>query len=239
MSRRRFVVAGTGRSGTLYLARLLTACGLRTSHELAHMPPLPLGPARAREVWKRRVRPHLATAGGGMGPRLEALVPFVGDCSWMCVPALPELTCTRVLVVRHPAATIDSMRRKRFLGAPYAPHTAAWLRRNFELWDDGRNDEARFWVEWNDRALDHVELVLRLEDLGPAAVAGIADRAGLAIDTDRVATAFASVSPATNTVTSARPSAGSTARLDEVAPGLDDGVRAGVERMAERLGYRL
>lgn len=95
--RRKFVVTGSGRSGTEYIALTLSAAGLRCGHEAV------------------------------FGPRTRTTPAFGawdGDASWLAAPFLAALPSSTVVLhqVRHPFAVISSWYGLRFLAddGPYS-----------------------------------------------------------------------------------------------------------------------
>lgn len=109
MRRLRYVVTGTGRSGTVYLARLLTAAGLPCGHE-SFFTPWGLDMARARLAGHAPVYSSAISveAGGDWVPKPDELV---ADSSYMAAPYLYsdllEGACI-IHAVRHPIAVINS-----------------------------------------------------------------------------------------------------------------------------------
>lgn len=142
----RFVVTGTGRSGTAYCALVLQEQGVRAGHEAVYRPD-------HRGSWRG----------------LE------GDVSWLAVPRLEaERFEGRVVhVVRDPRWCIrSSLRIGKFQRAPR--DETPWLRYarlhcpTAWLAADPYERACRFWVEWNQRAEAVADVTLRLEALSPA-----------------------------------------------------------------------
>lgn len=135
----RLVVTGTGRSGTGWCAAVLNSAGIFTGHERV------FGPKQA--------------AGG-----LIDWSEYHADCSWMAVPRLPLMGVRAALVVRHPLDVVSSMyqigfgigsfdnefSRVAFFAGTMTPDLDGYL---------------RFWVNWNQDALDVVERVFRFDTL--------------------------------------------------------------------------
>lgn len=74
-----FVIVGTGRSGSGYVAQLLSALGIPTGHE------------------------------GVFNPRPQRRDDLKGDCSWQALPYLQDFEGKVLLHTRHPAKFIRSM----------------------------------------------------------------------------------------------------------------------------------
>lgn len=142
----RFIVAGTGRSGTKWCATALRVAGLLCGHEQVF--------TTAQLV---RNDP----------PRWRQ---FAGDSSLAATPLLhryPQMT--RILVVRHPYDFAQSwLFNGSFLanGAP-ADLTRFVGRRFPEVLSAANDTEATllYWCVWNETALAHVNEVLPLEQL--------------------------------------------------------------------------
>src|SRR5262245_52976939 len=141
-----FVITGTPRSGTTYMASLLRELGFDCTHE------------RCFDPWRivfAEDRPDTS--------------PW-GDSSWLAVPYLGDLpTVTRVIhVVRDPVDSINSIIGTGQLDWPHDYRTFIahhwhgdrdWWPR--ELTDPGE----RFWLDWNARieASGRVDLRVQLE----------------------------------------------------------------------------
>ena len=109
MKRLQYVVTGTGRSGTVYLANLLTASGIPCGHE-SIFTPWGLEEARARLGGRIPIDVSLISrqSCGAWQPNLADLV---ADSSYMAGPYLDDelLHDTRIIhAVRHPLAVINS-----------------------------------------------------------------------------------------------------------------------------------
>lgn len=233
MSEPRFVITGTGRSGTMHTARLLTAAGLRCGHEeyFRGNPSLfergprrrgvgklrtPVG--RAREWWRRRPL------------RLD------GDASWMAVPRLESFGGVRVLQLRHPMAVVRSFTGTRFFSEPERYGSQAeYARAFFDPSGDDVLDAMRWWVLWNSWAAAHADLVVRLEDLGVETVAEILERLDEPDSQARAQAALESTTPGAN---SSRTRGASPDALgpDDLPTGKD---LDALDAAARRFGYSL
>ena len=122
----RYIATGTGHSGTGYVSRLLSSCGLRVGHEAVF---------RANGTTEY----HSDVAGAWDGDSSWAAAPFVRD--W------PEATI--IHAVRHPLATIQSLTlnntgpanhewQNAFVGIDL-PHTGKQRIRR----------QTQYWVRWN------------------------------------------------------------------------------------------
>lgn len=145
----RFVVAGTGRSGTKWCATVLRVAGHACGHEQVFM----TGRLARAPDWDSR------WADG-----------WDGDSSLAAVPFLPRLQhLTRLLVVRHPLTFAGSICRVGPLlerSQPEGLH--AYLDDAYPWIADAPDDVAAaidYWIAWNRAALPHVDRVARIEDL--------------------------------------------------------------------------
>jgi hypothetical protein len=109
MKRLQYVVTGTGRSGTVYLANLLTKCGLPCGHE-SIFTPWGLDEALARLAGKSAVNVSSISV-ESCGDWFDGSRDLVADSSYMAAPFLDHavLQDAHVLhVVRHPMDVINS-----------------------------------------------------------------------------------------------------------------------------------
>lgn len=197
----RFVVAGTGRSGTGFLSRALTELGLPTGHEAVF--DFDLESSGTLERWAHP-RPY-----AGHEDYDEELV---GDASLGVVFSLGRLegtVSTLVHVTRNPADVLRS-----WLGSPFfairctchpneadvhlrTPYAKAMLRA-FPIGEEGTElGRAVRWMTESSRALELYGEVaedfgvsylrLRLEDLGAYRLAGLAAHLGATADLDELA----------------------------------------------------
>lgn len=133
----RFVVTGCGRSGTKYMAHLLSAAGVECGHERAYN-------ANRRGEWDPGQR---------------------ADSSWMAATYLP-LDVPVVLLVRHPLAVVKSWTEIGFfdvdIGNPtHSPleHAAPWV---YEYGQPADRALA-MWLTLTATVLSHAEMIVRLE----------------------------------------------------------------------------
>jgi hypothetical protein len=109
MKQLQYVVTGTGRSGTVYLANLLTKCGLPCGHECVFTP-WGLDEALARLEGQAAIRVS-AIAVESCGDWLGGVGGLVADSSYMAAPFLDHAVLheAHILhVVRHPMDVINS-----------------------------------------------------------------------------------------------------------------------------------
>jgi LPS sulfotransferase NodH len=167
-----FVIAGTGRSGSGYIANVLQQAGIRCGHEQYYLPP------------------------GG-----RPISGLDGDSSWLAVPHLDRLTGPVLLQLRHPLDVIRSLVGIRMFTDPvhgaYQQFAFAHLPELTGL--DDTIDAMRWYVEWNERAEAHARLVYRVEDVDAALLQEIAGAAGHRIGRAAAARAIAAVPSNFNT----------------------------------------
>src|SRR5438874_64358 len=109
MQKLLYVVTGTGRSGTVYLANLLTRSGIPCGHESIFTPG-GLDEALARVEGRSPIHVS-AISVEACGPWLPDALSLVADSSYMAAPFLDHavLAYAHVLhVVRHPMDVINS-----------------------------------------------------------------------------------------------------------------------------------
>jgi hypothetical protein len=184
-----YLITGTGRCGTVYCAKYLTATGIPCGHEaifdykglevalkrLEGIEPLALS-----EVSQMRVLPD------GKVNRLEAYVDLAqlrGDSSYLAAPFLdhPQLQDTKVLhVVRSPVSVIRSFCQYLGYFQSSQPHSTNEITRRYEAfmysfvpelqsqWLKQFDRCALYYIKWNrliqDKLKDHDSLLLRVED---------------------------------------------------------------------------
>ncbi len=88
---------------------------------------------------------------------------FDADCSWLAVPRLPLEDVRSALVVRHPLDVVASMAHIRFGSSGYN-NAYAQVAENAGMTPDP-DGWLRFWLNWNRKALDHVGVWFRFEQL--------------------------------------------------------------------------
>jgi hypothetical protein len=176
MTQRRFLVTGAGRSGTGYIANVLTALGCLTGHEDI------FGPQKLRDAEEILWPPD---------------VP--GDSSWLGAPYLDALPAGTLVLhqVREPVANVRSSLRIEFFRRP------SWYRGFAEQHAPtlllGSEPERclRYWLEWNrmaERACELPQLEYfryRLEDIDQEIVQEICLRIGLETTPARIAAVLA------------------------------------------------
>jgi hypothetical protein len=141
----RAVITGTGRSGTGYMARLITEA---TGHATC-----------GHEGW--------FAALGDRTPGLDV------DSSWLALPDIEAGTWGGpvVHVVRHPVACVASLLRTEFfgmvVGTPYPQFALEHCKAAADaLATEGPVAAAvEFWADWNARCAGAANLTVRLEDV--------------------------------------------------------------------------
>ena len=119
-----FVVVGTGRCGTAYMAELLTRMGIPCGHE-----------------WVFSAHPRRY-------PDLD----IVGDSSAQAVPFLHEFTGLVLHQVRDPLRVIGSFLGFGLFKDPVAHGIdGQFMMRHFQFTGDELGDAIRYYVEWNER----------------------------------------------------------------------------------------
>jgi hypothetical protein len=165
----RAVITGTGRSGTGYMARLVTEA---TGHATC-----------GHEGWFAEL--------GDRTPGLDV------DSSWLALPDIEAGTWAGpvVHVVRHPVACVASLLRTEFfgmhVGTPYPAFALAHCPQAADALAISPVAAAvEFWAHWNARCAAAADLTVRLEDvadfdggpdsIGAATLELIGDTLGLA-----------------------------------------------------------
>jgi hypothetical protein len=119
-----FVVVGTGRCGTAYMAQLLTRMGIPCGHEWAY----------------------------SAHPRKYADVEIAGDSSAQAVPFLSEFRGKVLHQVRDPLRVIGSFLGFGLFRDPKAHGVdGEFMLRHFEFTGNELDDAMRYYVEWNRR----------------------------------------------------------------------------------------
>jgi hypothetical protein len=162
----RFVVTGSGRCGTSWISHALTRAGIPCGHERVF-------------------------GADGAGPWPDDLT---GDSSWMAATWLDRVDVPVALLVRHPLSVVKSWVEIGFFTWDHANPTHRPLREVFPQVYGWRSPEDRalaMWTLLNRRALGRAEMVVRLEEMGPALMARLigwtgaddpAGRAALALE---------------------------------------------------------
>lgn len=160
------IITGCQRSGTAYIAAVVTACGHWCSHE---------------RVFSDLREPV---------PRPETV-----EASWAAAPRLSTLDAHVVHQVRHPLAVIaSSMARSTFAGKMRPSARWAYEQHPQIVRDSDRNHlvrAMRFWLEWNLLIEPHARHRWRVEDLTAEQVAQVLTGCGRPVDRDRAAQAMA------------------------------------------------
>ena len=174
----RFVLTGTGRSGTGYTAALLTAAGLPCGHERYFR----ASPAVGEVAVPRDDR--LGALRRPIGRVRESArrrrIPDMGDASWMAVPRLHRFSGLRILQVRHPMKVVRSF-VVTDLFSPQSPYRAQrnYALRFFAPTLDPVLDAMRWWVHWNEWAMRHTEICFPLERLDRRVLARLIECIGI------------------------------------------------------------
>jgi hypothetical protein len=140
----RFVITGTGRCGTGYLAQLFRAMEIPCGHESIYTP---LGP----QDWTIRR----------------------ADSSWLAAPFLKDLQATVIHLVRNPLDVLNSFMGIGFFDDEADEHghyrQFAELHCPEAFTEDTPLERAcRFIVLWNAKIEPHRDVLVRVEDMRPA-----------------------------------------------------------------------
>lgn len=151
----KFVVTGTGRSGTGFIVDVLRNCGLRVGHEAY----FGLGAGFRDSTTDHTLQSRLLVEVRRWIRRLD------GDASWMAVPRLSAFDGAVLHQVRHPLKVISSFAGMRFFST--SSSYLDFASQHFDVTGDDLMDSIRWWTQWNEAAETHAHLTYRLEDLGP------------------------------------------------------------------------
>jgi hypothetical protein len=145
----RFVIVGTGRSGSGYISHLLTACGIRCGHE---------------SWWN----PH--------GRRERGLV---GDSSWCALALVDWDTYRGHIFhqVRHPLDVIASYVHRQSFTSPFAKIKLPLLREDPA--GDPLRYGCRIWLDLNRRSSELTKACWRVEDVDADVVRMIGRTVGI------------------------------------------------------------
>jgi hypothetical protein len=216
MTLQRVLVTGCARSGTGYLAALLSELGLECGHERVFAPRTVRG---STPTWPADVR---------------------AESSWLAAPFLSKLPQGTAVVhlVRHPLAVMRSNMRIGFFSAPseYLEHATAHL----PVLRQGQPIEcaARYWTGWNEliereaRRAGLQLLRIRLERLDERGVRELCGALELGVTPARARAALQQVPADTNT--RGRRGQDHLVRLDDLS---DRTLRLAIEEAAQRFGY--
>lgn len=157
----RFVVTGSARSGTKYVAHLLTRAGIATGHE---------------DVFNRWNE-------DGSLPGDWRDDAYDGDASFVASPHTAQLAedLTIVHLVRSPLAVIGSiggMGWLRDLDVPWVHYISRYVPEVAEQ-PPGPRRAAAYWLGWNALAEAHAHLTWRLGRIGPDEIGELANRIGV------------------------------------------------------------
>jgi len=165
---KRFLICAVPRSGTGYIAKLLTNLGIPCGHESV----FGLGEARGR------FRGSLE-AGADL-----SLPDTLGDSSWLAVPFLPVLPKDVIVIhqVRHPMAALKSLvGRELFTGNPRNKGYIDVIEEyalGVHNYTDEVSKSVAFWLDWNKQIEDHAHFRYQLETLSAEKLTKIADLVG-------------------------------------------------------------
>ena len=207
-SKLKFVVTGTGRAGTTYMARVFNELAIRCGHEV---------------VFDHRSAPSEAW---------DVRTDLVGDASWCAVPYLANFGGVVFHQMRDPLRVLSSWLAVGLFTAPVTvTHQSSlkFLDRHFERGQDGFAALVRWIVEWNERCEPYAHMRWNIEDLDAETLA----RATRLIGHPRPA---AQCQVALATVPTNANSMGEVAQLgwDDLP---DDENKARLIAFAERYGY--
>lgn len=101
----KYIVTGTGRCGTLFMANLLTSMGVPCSHEAIFTPH---GIDKARRVI-RKEEPAVSSRISRGENLSDYEMDIVADSSYMAAPFLKEFEAKVIHVVRNPLRVVASM----------------------------------------------------------------------------------------------------------------------------------
>lgn len=206
----RFVITGSGRCRTKWVASALTGAGVPCGHEAVFGPD-------GRMSWPDEVW---------------------GDSSWMAATQLDEIGEPIALLVRHPIAVVQSWVDIGFFSHDTENLTHAPLRRFApELYAPGLTPADRavgMWRRLTEAALTRAELVLRVDRFAAEMLARLVGWAGG--DPERAATAYAET-PACNRHEESRELVGPQPPIKW--SDLDPAEAEPAARLAESLGYEV
>jgi hypothetical protein len=170
----KFIVVGTGRCGTRYIAELLTQAGIPCGHEWVYSP-------------HARRNPHIA---------------ILGDSSAQAAPFVPDFPGFVFHQVRHPLRVIGSFLGFGLFHdyRQFGPD-GEFMARHFRFTGDVLGDAMRYYVEWNTRCERFARyLRYRVEDVNHDLVRRIAGAIGVTADDRGIARALETVPTNTHTL---------------------------------------
>lgn len=132
-----FVIAGTGRCGTVFIADAIDKMDVPCRHEYFYGP-------------------------DGFHKRIGVK----GDVSWLAVPYLDGYKGRVIHVVRDPVKVINALVSARaFDTARLDNKYVGFVAKHFDLSGDQTLDAMRYYIEWNRRIEKHGTMRFRLEDI--------------------------------------------------------------------------
>ena len=149
----RFLITGTGRCGTGYVAAVLNACQVPCGHETVYRPD-----------------------GPGDWGNVRA------DSSWMAAPHLKGFKGTIVHLLRNPLHVVNSLLGIGFFNpeidhGKYREYARRYCPQAFQT-DDPILAAATFVVEWNRMITPYADLTFRVEELKAEDIHGLLHRQG-------------------------------------------------------------
>ncbi|WP_043319374.1 sulfotransferase family protein [Microbulbifer sp. HZ11] len=226
---KRFVITGCGRSGTTYIARLLSELGCPCNHEVFFTGSRP---GRGTELMAR------------LGAReLRWSSPTIGEAAWEAAPWLPLMPDdTHVLhQLRHPLEFIRSRQKKGWVHGRFRsrhlPHFPRMNKARFAALPLPEQADwlARFWIDWNalveERARGKSYLRYRIEDFDLAKLNEMLTWIQFPHDPDTVEQVFSQLPTNVNTRGQKR---------DDITLNLlPEETRSNLASAAKRYGYHL
>lgn len=158
---RPLIITGCQRSGTAFVAAMITASGYWCSHERFF---------REREWWMPR--------------------PDTIEASWAAAPFLSKVDAHVVHQLRHPLAVISSMlARGTFHGG--GRRSVRWARKRYKQIHRPGDTEIeaamRYWLHWNQLVERHADRMWQIEKLNPGTLAQALTDYGRPVSAGRVA----------------------------------------------------
>lgn len=167
-----FTIVGTGRSGTRYIARVLTESGIKTGHEAWWNP------------YEQRVTTRLK-----------------GEASWCAVFNLESYQGHVFHQIRDPLKVVASLATTELDPAWPGPDNRIfyeWRQRNITLSGRPTRDAVEVVLAWIRESESCSEWTYRLEDVDAETIGELADRAGLKVSRSRIRKALDAVPTSTN-----------------------------------------
>ncbi|WGL15994.1 hypothetical protein PVT68_14610 [Microbulbifer bruguierae] len=194
---KRFVITGCGRSGTTYIAKLLSQLGCECTHEQYFTGSTP---STARGALARLGLHKLAWP-----------TPAIGEAAWEAAPWLPLLADDTLVFhqFRHPLEFIRSRQKKGWVHGRFRSHHL----RQFPRMNKQRFAElplaeqtdwlARFWIDWNALVEKHSRgkeyLSYRVEDFDLPRLLDMLQRVNFPHDPEQIARTFEALPRNVNT----------------------------------------